>query len=97
MISVKEVSHLAVLARVGVEEKETKKLQKDLEEILEYVGELQKANTKNTKPISHITGLENQEREDKEKEHLSSPEILREQAPQKKGRWVRVEKVISKE
>ena len=43
MISLEEVKKLALLARIEMTEKEQKKLQKDLEAILDYVGQLKKA------------------------------------------------------
>lgn len=96
MINAKEVKHLATLARLGLSKKELQKLGKDLEGILAYVGELGKADVKGVEPVSHITGLENREREDVFRERISSPERLLKAVPEKKGRWVKVMRIISK-
>ena len=43
MIEIKDIEKLASLARIEVTDDEKQKLQKDLESILEYVGELKNA------------------------------------------------------
>ena len=97
MISLKDIERLAALSRLGLEKSELKNFQKDLEGILGYMEELQKAGVTDAKPISHITGLENKTREDKSREKLSSPDLLLGLAPRRKGRWVKVVRIVKRE
>ena len=60
-----EVLHIAKLARLELKEEEVEKFRTQLSEILEYVGQLQKVDTKGIEPISQITGLQNVVREDR--------------------------------
>lgn len=59
-----EVLHIAKLARLELKEEEVEKFRTQLSEILEYVGQLQKVDTKGIEPIAQITGLQNVVRED---------------------------------
>lgn len=96
MIAKREVEHLTALARLGLSQRELKELQQDLEGILTYVEQLGKADVKDIEPISHITGLKNREREDVLRERISSPERLLNAVPEKKDRWVKVARIISR-
>ena len=55
-ISKKDIEKLAELSRIDVSEEEAEKLQKDLERILAYAGELSRADTGGVEPLSHVTG-----------------------------------------
>lgn len=94
MIPLKEVEHLAKLAHLGLSKEEVKKLQKDLEEFLDYAEKLQEVEVSGIQPVSHITGLENVERQDEEDEKLASADEALQAAPEKEGRWVRVPLII---
>ena len=71
-----EVKHIAKLAQLDLTEKEIKKFQKQLSEILDYIGILNELDTKKVKPTSQVTGLENVFREDKPTPSLSQEEVL---------------------
>lgn len=66
-----EVEHVAKLAKLSLTPAEVKKFQKQLSEILVYVGQLQAVKTEKVEPTSQVTGLENVFREDKTKTPLS--------------------------
>jgi len=72
----KTVKHVALLANLKLSEKEIKKFQKQLSEILAYVDKLNELNTKGIEPTSQVTGLENVFREDEPKPSLSQKEVL---------------------
>ena len=63
-ISSSEVKYIAKLANLNLTEKETEKFKGQLSDIVSYVDELQKVDTKNVEPTSQTTGLENVSRED---------------------------------
>lgn len=69
-------SNVAKLASLPLLESERNKLEKQLEETLDYVEELNEVNTKNVEPTSQVTGLENVTRDDKTKPSLSQEEAL---------------------
>lgn len=64
MIGKKEVEKVAKLARLGLTEKEVKKLQKELSKILDYIKKLKEVNISKVEPTSHSIKLENVMRED---------------------------------
>lgn len=71
-----DVSHIAKLANLPLSPAEKEKLEKQLEETLEYVEGLNEVETKNTEPTSQVTGLENITREDIAKPSLSQNDAL---------------------
>jgi len=63
-ITKQQITHIAKLAKLEISEKEITKFQKQLSNIIEYISELDKVDTKNVKPTSQTTGLLNAKRED---------------------------------
>ena len=59
-----EVLRIAKLARLELSKEEVEKFRIQLSQILEYVAQLQKVDTKGVELISQITGLQNVARED---------------------------------
>lgn len=70
------VPHVAKLANLKLTEEEIKKFDKQLEETLSYVENLQEIDTKNVKPTAHVTGLENVTREDISKPSLPQKDAI---------------------
>lgn len=71
-----DVSHIAKLANLPLSSNEKTKFEKQLDETVEYVEELNKVDTKDTEPTSQVTGLENVTRDDTTKPSLSQDEAL---------------------
>lgn len=73
-----DINHIANLARLGLNEDEKERLAKEILVVLNYVNELNKADTFEIKPILQITGLENIMRKDeiKEREMELSKKII---------------------
>lgn len=70
-----QVKHVASLAKLSLSEKEIKKFQKQLSDILDYVEVLKEVDTTQVEPTSQVTGLENVIRDDKKTQApLSSQE-----------------------
>lgn len=67
---------MANLAQLKLSEKEVKKFQKQLSDILDYIAQLQKLDTQNIKPTSQTTGMENVFREDAIGPGLTQKEAL---------------------
>ena len=97
MISKKEVQHMANLVRLKLTDKEIKKYQKQLGEILDYVGQLKKVNTDNVAPCTGGTDLQNIFREDSAQridERLR--EKLLNNAPLRKGDFIKTRPPLKK-
>ena len=92
-LSEKEIKHISHLARIGITDKEVKKIQKELDGIIGYIDKLQSLNVDKIKPMAHVLPLENVYREDKRKESLT-PEKTLKNAPTKKDKSFSVPKVI---
>lgn len=71
-----DLNHIAQLANLPILPSEKQKLEKQLEETINYVEELNSVDTKNVNPTSQVTGLENVTRDDVSKPSLSQDEAL---------------------
>jgi aspartyl-tRNA(Asn)/glutamyl-tRNA(Gln) amidotransferase subunit C len=92
-VTIKDVEHVASLARLSFTADEKKKLVAELNTILEYMEQLNELDTSNVEPLSHVIELSNVFREDLLKPGLSREEALR-NAPAKTGKFFKVPKVI---
>jgi aspartyl-tRNA(Asn)/glutamyl-tRNA(Gln) amidotransferase subunit C len=91
----KEVEHVAKLARLELSQEEKEKYLGQLEKILEYVDLLKKIDTKDIEPTSHALKLENVWREDKlEAASDEVRERLLSNAPDREDDYFKVKKVI---
>lgn len=92
-VTIKEVEHIAILAKLEFTEAEKEKFTYQLNKILEYVEQLNKIDTSNVEPLSHVIELSNVFREDKVKPGVSTDEALK-NAPSKTEQFFKVPKVI---
>ncbi len=92
-VTVKDVEHIAKLARLEFSEGEKKKFTHQLNQILEYVEKLNKLDTANVEPLSQVIELSNRFREDVVMPGLSTEDALK-NAPAKTDRFFKVPKVI---
>jgi len=92
-VTIKDVEHVASLARLSFSEEEKQKLTLQLNEILEYMEQLNQLDTNNVEPLSHVIELSNVFREDELKPTLTREEALR-NAPAKTEKFFKVPKVI---
>lgn len=90
------VRYLARLARIKLSEKEVKLFAQQLDEILAYVDKLKQLDIKDVLPTSHAMVLTNVFREDEVKPSLPKEEALK-NAPQKKGDFFKVPRIIEVE
>ncbi len=79
-----DVKYIAKLARLDLNEKDIDKLQKDMENIIGYIEELNSLDVQGVEPTAHATLLTNVYREDEAKESFghvmlkNAPEIINE-------------------
>jgi aspartyl-tRNA(Asn)/glutamyl-tRNA(Gln) amidotransferase subunit C len=76
-ISLKEVQHIAHLARLELSKEELEKYSRQLSDILSYMDKLNELDTSNIEPTSHVIPLKNVFREDKAQITLSVDEALK--------------------
>lgn len=92
-ISIRDVEHVASLAKLSFTEEEKTTLVAQLNDILRYMGQLNAVDTANVEPLSHVIALGNVLRPDEALPSLDRDEALK-NAPAKTGKFFRVPKVI---
>jgi len=88
-----EVEYVAHLARLEFSEDEKEKFTFQLNNILAYVDMLNQVDTTDIEPVSHAIALNNAFREDVVEDSLN-PELSLANAPEARGPFFRVPKVI---
>lgn len=91
MISLKEVRHIAVLARLSITKKEEEKFKKDLSDILDYIEKLKKVDITETKETLHPLSVKNVFRKD---EAIQGAQNLLVLAPETKDNYVKVKSIL---
>jgi len=92
-VSLEDVDHIALLARLGLTPEERTSLRAELDAILGYVATLQTLDTSGVEPTAHVIDLPTPLREDA----VSNPERAEEMvanAPSADRTYLRVPKII---
>ena len=92
-VTIKDVEHIASLAKLSFSEEEKQKLTSELNEILAYMEQLNRVDTTNVEPLSQVVPMNNVFRQDELKPPLSREEVLQ-NAPAKTEQFFRVPKVL---
>lgn len=92
MITIKEVEHVAKLARLELTEEEKEKYSKQLGAILDYAKQMDEIDTEGVEPMSHAIPIVNVMRED-EVICPHTKEELMANAPLKEDGFFRVPKI----
>lgn len=92
-VTLKDVEHIAGLARLELSDEEKEKFTHQLNQILTYVEKLNELDTTNVEPLSHVIELKNRFREDRVEPGLTPEEALR-NAPSRTDKYFKVPKVI---
>lgn len=93
-VTKQDVEHVATLARLSFSGAEKAVLTHQLNEILDYMEQLNTLDTTNVEPLSHVIELDNVFREDIVKPGVSQEEALK-NAPAKSRAFFKVPKVIA--
>jgi len=88
-----EVQHIALLARLGLNEEEIEKFRRQLSAILENFDILEQADTTNLAPTAQSVALQNVLRPDKAKASYPVEDILA-NAPQQENNCFKVQSVL---
>lgn len=93
-ITTNDIEKLAVLARLGLADKEKVSLASEMTAILDYVKQLDSVNVTGIQPTSQVTGLTNSTREDK----MEKCDIMRDElfsnAPETENGFIKVKSVL---
>jgi aspartyl-tRNA(Asn)/glutamyl-tRNA(Gln) amidotransferase subunit C len=92
-LSLKEVEHIALLARLELSDEEKKRYQKQLSHILDYVAQLQKLDTSQIELTSSVQPRSARLRADEPRPGLSVNQAL-DNAPDVEGNQFRVPPVM---
>lgn len=92
MITIKDVEHVAKLARLELSEAEKEIFTKQLDSILNYVEQMNEVDTTGIEPMSHIVPVTNVMRED-EVVYTNTKEELMQNAPEEEDGFFRVPKI----
>jgi aspartyl-tRNA(Asn)/glutamyl-tRNA(Gln) amidotransferase subunit C len=92
-ITVKDVEHVANLARLTLSEEEKEKFTGQLNAILKYAEKLNELNTDDVEPTSHVLPVTNVMREDEVRESIPV-EIAMKNAPDEEDGQFRVPAVL---
>ena len=92
-ISLKEVRHVAKLARLELSDAEAHAYRNDINEVLEHFETLQQLNTENVQPMSHVMETENVWRSEDRADPEDPAPLLR-NAPMKEKDYFRVPSIL---
>ena len=93
-ISSNEVKKVAQLARLELNESEIQKHAEQLENILDYIKQLEKIDTENIPCTTRAIEVVNVLRKDEKKDYENSEELL-DLAPSRENKFFKVPKIIS--
>lgn len=92
-LSLAEVDHVAMLARLGLEPEERERMREQLSSILEHISLLQSVDTSAIPPTAQVITLQNQVRPDEVGESLDREDVLR-NAPDSEDGMFKVRAVL---
>lgn len=92
MITVKDVEHVAKLARLELTEEEKEKFTKQLGDVLKYVEQMNEVDTTGVEPMAHAFDVVNVMREDEVVYEQTKDELMK-NAPEAENGFFRVPKI----
>ncbi|MBI5183894.1 MAG: Asp-tRNA(Asn)/Glu-tRNA(Gln) amidotransferase subunit GatC [Nitrospinae bacterium] len=92
-ITKEKVKHIAMLARLEIDEEEEERFAQQLSDVLNHMEKLDQLDTEDVEPTSHILPIQNVFKEDEIKDIFPMTDPLS-SAPQKEYGHYRVPKVV---
>ena len=92
-ITIKEVEHVARLARLELTDEEKERMRAQLDSILTYIDKLNELDTSTVEPTSHVLPMMNIFRDDEVRPSLSQEETLA-NAPDRQDLFFRVPRIL---
>jgi aspartyl-tRNA(Asn)/glutamyl-tRNA(Gln) amidotransferase subunit C len=87
MITIKDVEHVALLARLELSPEEKEMYTDQLNVILKYISKLEELDTENVLPTAHVLSLQNVLREDEVYPSLDRAAVLGNGPSTEKGQF----------
>lgn len=95
MLNQDQIKHLGLLSRLQITEEESQRLLKDIEKIVAYISRLKEIKTQDKNCFSFKQDYLNVYRDDTGKSlSLETRQDILSQAPQAKGEYFKVKKII---
>jgi len=94
-VTIKDVEHIAKLAKLNFSEEEKAKFTDQFNQILSFMEKLNELDTADVEPLSHVIELQNVLRSDEVRTSLTT-ELALQNAPSKNERFFKVPKVIDR-
>lgn len=94
-ITREDVLKLAQLSKLSLSEEQLGRFTRELDEIVNYVEQLQAVDVSGLEPTDQVTGLTNVMREDEVREYQASPDDLLKNVPEVKDHQIKVKRVIN--
>ncbi len=92
MITIKDVEHVAKLARLELTDEEKELYTKQLGDVLQYVNQMNEVDTSNIEPMSQVVDFVNVMREDKVVYEQTKEELMK-NAPEQENGFFKVPKI----
>lgn len=92
-ISLKDVEHVARLARLELSDADKERMRRELDSILSYIDKLRALDTEGVEPTSHAIPMTNVMRDDAPRPSLPQDDMLA-NAPERSGEFFRVPRII---
>jgi aspartyl-tRNA(Asn)/glutamyl-tRNA(Gln) amidotransferase subunit C len=92
-IKKEDMEYLGKLARIQLSDEEKEHLQKELKKIIGYISQLDKISTEEIEPTYHVLDITNVFRQDEKRDSLKQEKVFK-NAPEKKGQYFRVPRII---
>lgn len=95
MVNKEQVKHIAKLARLGLQDSEIEKMQKELASILGYIDLLNEVKIEKVSGFFHPAGIENISRKDEAvADRGDAREKIISQFPEKEGEYLKVKEIL---
>jgi aspartyl-tRNA(Asn)/glutamyl-tRNA(Gln) amidotransferase subunit C len=92
MITIKDVEHVAKLARLELTEDEKELYTRQLGDVLKYVEQMNEVDTSNVKPMAQVIDMVNVMREDEVRYDISKADLMA-NAPEEENGYFKVPKI----
>jgi aspartyl-tRNA(Asn)/glutamyl-tRNA(Gln) amidotransferase subunit C len=92
-LTMKEVEHVALLARLALSEDEKERYRAQMSSILEYADRINQLDTTAVAPTYHVLPLQNVSRPDQRGTTLTQEEVLQ-NAPDRDGSYFKVPRIL---
>ena len=92
-LSIEEVRHIALLARVAMTDEELERMRDEMSNILDHFDVLQQVDTEGVEPTAHSADVKSVMRDDEVRASASKEDVLA-NAPRREDDFLRVRAVL---